>query len=1023
MSDPLLVLIVADGSFEAKMTEELKSAGFSPEWRRVDNERDFLACLDSPLDLIVAESSLPGFDVIHALQILQERDLDVPFIIVGKRGRDEFVAEAMRLEAADFILDDNLAVFGQAARRALEEAQIKEKQRADQNSQRRQIEILLSLRDIKQLIVSERDPERLLSEACRILIRNRSFRMVWLGLTDPQNKRILPEACAGEGTDLLGQILSERGGGDLEFLSNAAKRHHPCILDDLSSETKPWRDATLAMGFKSAMAIPMIWEGNVFGSINAYADNTRAFDEAEADLFRELAEDLTFALHKIVEENERRQAEKDLHESEQEKAAILSGLKNVAVEYLDPHMRIIWLNNAVHDHLGLSEIETRGMHCFEAIQGGRSPCFGCTALKALQTGWSQEGELITPDGRTWISRSSPIKDTNGNLRGVVHVGVNISDRKRAKDTLRETNAKFARAQRIAHVGSWENYLPTGELRWSEEMYRIFGFPLDTPISLKEVTKVFPPEEHERFKKAVAATINEDASYKMDYKIVRLDESIRYIHDEGEVLRDEKNNPLWMVGTTHDITERKLVEEELQKAKEYAENLIKSSNTIIIGLNQKGEIQTFNQAAERITGYSREKLKNRNWFETIAPRDRYSEVWDVFNELLEEDLPKNFENSILTRSGEERYVVWQNFPVKEHGHVIGTISFGMDITERKRAEEALAESENRYRTVFENTGTAILIVEENTIISLANSEFERITGYSREEIEGKKSWMKFVVEEDLERMLYQHKLRRADQSSALRSYEFRLKDKGGCVRDILLHVDLIPKTKKSVASLSDITELKRVETLLKPSLAEKEILLKEIHHRVKNNLQIISTLLYLQSADFTDEGISKIFRDSQDRIKSIALIHENLYRSGNLSSVDFGEYVRQLTTHLSRSYGDLWEKITLKINLVDALLTIDKALPCGVIINELISNSLKHAFPDGKTGEICIGLSSEGDGFRLMVSDDGIGRAERDIGTSDALGLQLVETLVKQIDGRMRIDSLRGMKYEIYFKDRNEEAEK
>ena len=174
---------------------------------------------------------------------------------------------------------------------------------------------------------------------------------------------------------MLGQILLERGGEDLEILSNAAKRHQLCIQEDVSSGTKPWRDAALAMGFKSAMAAPMIWERNVFGSINAYADNPRAFDEEEANLLGELAEDLAFALHTIVEENERRQAENDLYESEQEKAAILRGL-NVAVEYLDPQMRIIWLNNAVQDHLGLSEIETRGFHCYQVIQGARSPCPG-----------------------------------------------------------------------------------------------------------------------------------------------------------------------------------------------------------------------------------------------------------------------------------------------------------------------------------------------------------------------------------------------------------------------------------------------------------------------------------------------------------------------------------------------------------------------------------------------------------------------------------------------------------------------
>lgn len=195
-------------------------------------------------------------------------------------------------------------------------------------------------------------------------------------------------------------------------------------------------------------------------------------------------------------------------------------------------------------------------------------------------------------------------------------------------------------------------------------------------------------------------------------------------------------------------------------------------------------------------------------------------------------------------------------------------------------------------------------------------------------------------------------------------------------------------------------------------------MKEVHHRVKNNLQTISTLLYLQSFNFTDENLIKVFRDSQDRIKSIALIHENLFRSEDLGKVDFDEYVRQLITHLSKSYGDLWEKLTLKVNLNTAFLTIDTALPCGMIINELVSNSLKYAFTDDIRGEICIDLISEDDDFKLVVSDNGVGiSGDLDIKNSKTLGLQLVDALVKQIDGRMSLDMINGTRYEIHFKER------
>ena len=200
------------------------------------------------------------------------------------------------------------------------------------------------------------------------------------------------------------------------------------------------------------------------------------------------------------------------------------------------------------------------------------------------------------------------------------------------------------------------------------------------------------------------------------------------------------------------------------------------------------------------------------------------------------------------------------------------------------------------------------------------------------------------------------------------------------------------------------------------LKEKEVLLKEVHHRVKNNLQIISALLSLQSSYFTDDNIIKIFRDSQDRIKSMALVHENLYRSKDFGKVDLNEYIKQLVSYLSQSYGELGGKISFKVNSENVYLNINTAIPCGMIINELVSNSLEYAFPDGRKGEICIDLRSEDDGFRLVVNDDGVGIKEGlNIKDSKTLGFRLIDTLVKQIDGKMSLDTINGTRCEIHFK--------
>jgi PAS domain S-box-containing protein len=205
---------------------------------------------------------------------------------------------------------------------------------------------------------------------------------------------------------------------------------------------------------------------------------------------------------------------------------------------------------------------------------------------------------------------------------------------------------------------------------------------------------------------------------------------------------------------------------------------------------------------------------------------------------------------------------------------------------------------------------------------------------------------------------------------------------------------------------DITERKEAESRIRSSLEEKEVLLKEIHHRVKNNLQIISSLLHLQSARVEDDSLLKTFDDSQHRIRTMALIHEELYKSADLARIDFRAYVSRLVQHLLESFGTTTDRVDITLDMDTSLLTIDRAIPMGLIVNELVSNALKYAFPDERQGTIRIELRSGDDDetFSLSVIDDGVGVPEDlPLTAPTTLGLRLVNSLVGQLKARLVLD--------------------
>ncbi len=217
---------------------------------------------------------------------------------------------------------------------------------------------------------------------------------------------------------------------------------------------------------------------------------------------------------------------------------------------------------------------------------------------------------------------------------------------------------------------------------------------------------------------------------------------------------------------------------------------------------------------------------------------------------------------------------------------------------------------------------------------------------------------------------------------------------------------------------DITERKEFENALKSSLKEKEVLIREIHHRVKNNMQIISSLLNLQKQYVNDEEAVNVLKESQNRVKSMAMIHEKLYKSRNFSEINFADYIRSLVSDLFYSYGVDSNRVKTIILLEEVMMGLETAIPCGLIVSELVTNTLKYAFPHQEKGEFKIELHSCSDGFyNLIISDNGVGMPENiNFDETDTLGLQLVNSLVNQLEGTIELNRNNGTLFKIKFKE-------
>jgi PAS domain S-box-containing protein len=337
---------------------------------------------------------------------------------------------------------------------------------------------------------------------------------------------------------------------------------------------------------------------------------------------------------------------------------------------------------------------------------------------------------------------------------------------------------------------------------------------------------------------------------------------------------------------------------------------------------------------------------------------------------------------------------------------------VDISSRKRLEE-------RFRQVVESAPNAMVMIGMSGKIEMVNTQAERVFGFERSEMLGQP--IEMLVPS---RFRFNHpNLREAFFESPVSRPMGAGRDLYGLKKngtEFPVEIGLNPiETDEGTMVLSaivDISDRKHREESIHASLKEKDILLGEIHHRVKNNLQIIHSLLDLQSGSISDTVALGLMRESQNRILSMALIHQTLYQSKDFAQVDFGRFLDSLVPTLVSSYGVGSAPFSIDIDVVEVQLPINAAIPCGLIVNELISNALKHAFPDGRAGQVRIHLALESKGGVLLrVSDDGVGiRQEIDLRQTTTLGLQLVNLLVDQLAGEIEIQRANPTMFSVRF---------
>ncbi|MBE9127447.1 MULTISPECIES: PAS domain-containing protein [unclassified Coleofasciculus] len=525
-------------------------------------------------------------------------------------------------------------------------------------------------------------------------------------------------------------------------------------------------------------------------------------------------------------------------------------------------------------------------------------------------------------------------------------------------------------------------------------------------------EVVYPEDRPIVERANVA-LWETGSKDVDYRIVRPDGEIRWIRERSHLIYDTNGTPIRIDSIATDISERQGAEEALRLSEKRFRLAVEHLPDVFVIYDAQRRYQFVNTQGIQRSGKSLEAHLGRT-DEQVWPKEITDAYLPILKRVVETRSLQSAECTITVPPNDSFTMVVKYVPLlDERGEIYQILGLTHDITERKRTEEALRHSQERLNSILSSLEDVVWSLSPTTFeVLYLNPATERVYGRPLGEFfDNANLWLEVIHPEDRER--FEHSIPILLERGSL-EIEYRIMRPDGDIRWLSNRSYLVYDVKGTLTRIDglaiDITERKQAEEI-------KAVLLKEIHHRVKNNMQVIVSLLDLQAECLQDSQSLNALRDSQSRIHAMALIHEQLYGSDNLQQIDFQDYINSLVRYLVESYAVEHNCVEFRLDIERIFLDMDTAIPCGLIINELISNALKYGFPQGNSGEITIKFHQGGTHrFELMVYDTGLGFPENfELENVTSLGLRLVHSLATmQLEGTIEVDSTCGAMFRINF---------
>jgi|CXWL01.1.fsa_nt_gi PAS domain S-box-containing protein len=752
-------------------------------------------------------------------------------------------------------------------------------------------------------------------------------------------------------------------------------------------------------------------DGRVVAVTCLLDDKPREFTEEEQALLRLFGQRIAVELERHHHLAVRRQAEEEIQESWARLQAILD--YSPTIMFLkDTQGRYLLTNRQFERCFGLSREEIIGKTDAELFPAEQATAFHANDRQVLDVGQGVDFEEVayyTDGPHTSLVQKFPLCDANGNVYAVGGTVTDITERKRVELALRESEERFRQVAENIQEVFWMTDSEKHTLFYISPAYEeVWGRTCESLYASPRMwLDAIHPDDRARVLQA-ALTNQVAGDYDETYRIVRPDGSERWIRDRAFPVKDGTGCAYRIAGIAEDITERKRVEQALTEKTHELSDFIEHATVSMHWVGPDGIILWANQAELNLLGYTCEEYIGHHIAEFHVDEPV---IQDILDRLGRIEAVQEYAVRLWSKDGSIKDVLIDSSVLWKDGKFVHTRCFTRDITKRKRAEQALRESEGRLQEAQQlaKLGNWELDLASNRLVW--SEEIFRIFELDPSQFGASyEAFLNVVHPGDRQEVNEAYTASVRDRTPY--EIEHRLRMADGRIKYVREHgrTDYAGDGRplRSVGTVQDVTAQKVVEQKLAASLREKETLLREVHHRVKNNLQVISSLLRFQSKKVTDPTALIAFQDGQDRLKSMMLVHEKLYRSEGLACIDFGDYVRALTEGVCQSYKHLRAKVHVVVESEPVTLPVEIALPSGMILTELLTNALKYAFPGEVRGTVRIQVLAGMGRFSLTVEDTGVGLPEGlDIEHPTTFGLQLVKGLAVQLNGALTLRRGRG----------------